>query len=79
MTRLTDDELIELFDKQLPALLERRPELEPRIYRAFIKTFAMKEEIAAVLAELRDAIERSFYGKPALGRLNLRKTSWSDN
>jgi hypothetical protein len=54
MTRLTDDELIELFDKQLPELLERRPELEPRIYRAFMKTFATKEEVAAVLAELRD-------------------------
>ena len=54
MTRLTDNELIELFDKQLPALLKRRPELEPRIYRAFIKTFATKEEVAAVLAELRD-------------------------
>ncbi|MBM3237661.1 DUF3782 domain-containing protein [Candidatus Poribacteria bacterium] len=54
MIRLTDDELIELFDKQLPELLERRPELEPRIYRAFIKTFATKEEVATVLAELRD-------------------------
>ena len=52
--RLTDDELIELFDVQLPTLLERRPELEPRIYRAFIKTFATREEVAAVLSELRD-------------------------
>ncbi|MBM3238794.1 DUF3782 domain-containing protein [Candidatus Poribacteria bacterium] len=54
MIRLTDDELIELFDKQLPDLLERRPELEPRIYHAFMKFFATKEEVAVVLAELRD-------------------------
>ncbi|MBN1887780.1 MAG: DUF3782 domain-containing protein [Thermoflexales bacterium] len=51
--RLTDDELIELFDVQLPALLDRRPEMEPRIYHAFLKTFARKEEVASVLAELR--------------------------
>lgn len=54
MTQLTDNELIELFDKQLPALLERRPELEPRIYRAFLKVFATKEEVARVLVELRE-------------------------
>jgi hypothetical protein len=54
MIRLTDDELIELFDKQLPDLLERRPELEPRVYHAFMKFFATKEEVAVVLAELRD-------------------------
>jgi len=54
MIQLTDDELIDLFDKQLPILLEQRPELEPRIYRAFMKVFATKEEVAAVLAELRD-------------------------
>jgi hypothetical protein len=51
--RLTDDELIDLFDVQLPSLLERRPEMEPRIYHAFLKTFARKEEVASVLAELR--------------------------
>ncbi|MDY7080746.1 MAG: DUF3782 domain-containing protein [Chloroflexota bacterium] len=52
-TVLTDNELIELFDVQLPSLLERRPELEPRIYHAFVKAFATKESIAAVLAELQ--------------------------
>lgn len=50
---LTDAELIELFDVRLPELLERRPELEPRIYRAFMKAFATKEDVASVLAELR--------------------------
>ena len=54
MIQLTDDELIELFDKQLPILLEQRPELEPRIYHAFMKVFATKEEVAAVLSELRE-------------------------
>jgi len=34
---LTDEELIELFDVRLPELLERRPELEPRIYHAFMR------------------------------------------
>jgi len=53
-TRLTDNELIEIFDVQLPTLLERRPELEPRIYRAFMKAFATREEVVSVLAELRD-------------------------
>ncbi len=52
-TKLTNAELIHVFDVQLPALLERRPELEPRIYRAFMKAFATKEDVAAVLAELR--------------------------
>ena len=51
---LTDEELIELFDVRLPELLERRPELEPRIYHAFMKAFATKEEVASVLSELRD-------------------------
>ncbi len=51
---LTDEELIELFDVRLPELLERRPELEPRIYHAFMKAFATKEEVASILSELRD-------------------------
>ena len=52
--RLTDEEMLDLFDEQLPSLLERRPELETRIYHAFMKTFATKVEVATVLAELRD-------------------------
>ena len=51
---LTDEELIKLFDVRLPELLERRPELEPRIYHAFMKAFATKEEVASILSELRD-------------------------
>ena len=51
---LTDTELIELFDIRLPELLERRPDLEPRIYHAFMKAFATKEEVANILSELRD-------------------------
>lgn len=52
---LTDAELLDLFDVRLPELLERRPDLEPRIYRAFMKAFATKEDVASVLAELRQA------------------------
>ncbi len=54
MPHLSDDELIELLGQQLPALLERRPDLEPMAYTAFLKMFARKEEVAAVLAELRE-------------------------
>lgn len=32
MERLSDEELIDLFGRQLPDLLERRPDLEPMIY-----------------------------------------------
>jgi len=35
-------------------LLERRPELEPRAFRAFLRVFTTKEETAAILAELRE-------------------------
>ena len=50
---LRDDELIELFSERLPDLLERRPDLEPTIFQAFLKTFARREEVALVLTELR--------------------------
>ena len=52
MALLTDEELLETFETQLPALLKRHPELEPRVYTAFIEVFATKKEVAAVLAEL---------------------------
>jgi len=54
MPVLTDDELIYTLEIQLPELLERRPELEPRLYGAFLKTFVRKEEVAAILQELRE-------------------------
>jgi hypothetical protein len=54
MTRLSDEELVELFGRQLPDLLERRPDLEPVIYNVFLKVLVRKEEVAAVLAELRE-------------------------
>ena len=37
-TSFRDEDLIDLFSR-LPDLLERRPDLEPTIYRAFLKTF----------------------------------------
>jgi hypothetical protein len=50
---ITDEEIIDLFEVRIPDLLARRPELEPRIYYGFMKIFASKAEVAAVLAELR--------------------------
>lgn len=63
MAQLTDDELIDLFTRQLPNLLDERPELEPQLYYVFLKTFARKEEVAAVaheLAEFRQETRESF-------------------
>ena len=57
MTRLTDDELIEFIEKQLPDLLKQRPDLEPRIYHAFLKALVKKKKVDAVLAERRDCSE----------------------
>lgn len=54
MARFSDEELIELFGQRLPDLLERRPDLEPVIYNVFLKVLVRKEEVAAVLAELRE-------------------------
>ena len=54
MALLTDEELLETLEKQLPALLKRHPEMERRVYTAFMRTFATKEEVAAILSELRD-------------------------
>ena len=54
MALLTDEELLETLETQLPALLKRQPEMEQRIYRAFMQTFVTKEEVAAILSELRD-------------------------
>ena len=50
---LRDEDLIDVFSRRLPDLLVRRPDLEPAIYQAFLKTFARREEVALVLAELR--------------------------
>jgi hypothetical protein len=50
---LRDEDVIDLFSNRLPELLERRPDLEPTIFGAFLKTFARREEVALVLTELR--------------------------
>jgi hypothetical protein len=47
MVRLSDEELIDLFGRQLPDVLERRPDLEPVIYNVFLKVLVRKEEVAA--------------------------------
>ena len=52
VTSFRDEDLIDLFSR-LPDLLDRRPDLEPTIYGAFLKTFVRREELALVLNELR--------------------------
>ena len=52
VTSFRDEDLIDLFSR-LPDLLDRRPDLEPTIYAAFLKTFARREEVALVVNELR--------------------------
>ena len=36
MRTFSDEELIDLFNRQLPDLLDRRPDLEPLIYHGFL-------------------------------------------
>ena len=54
MVTFSDEELIDVFSRQLPDLLERRPDLEPVIYQGFMKAFARREEVAVILDELRE-------------------------
>ena len=54
MVTLSDEELIDVFSRQLPDLLERRPELEPVIFQGFLKAFVRREELAVILDELRE-------------------------
>ena len=48
-----DEDLIDLFSRRLPDLLQRRPDLEPTLFHAFLKAFARREEVALVVTELR--------------------------
>ena len=52
--KLTNEEVLQLFDEQLPEILEAYPELEPRIYHAFLKAFVRKEEFAFIETEVRE-------------------------
>ena len=54
MALLTDEELMDTLETQLPAVLKRHPEFEMRVYSTFMRTFATKKEVAAVLSELRE-------------------------
>ena len=53
ISSLRDEDLIDLFSRRLPDLLERRPDLEPTLFHAFLKTFARREEVVLVVTELR--------------------------
>ena len=54
MKTFSDEELVDLFNRQLPDLLDRRPDLEPLIYQGFLGAFARREEVAMVLQELQE-------------------------
>lgn len=41
-----------MFTERLPKLLDDHPEHEPQLYHVFLRTFARKEEVAAVHHEL---------------------------
>ena len=57
MSVLSDEELLEILETRLPALLERHPEVETRVYEAFMRAFATKKEVAAVLISLQASRE----------------------
>lgn len=72
MTVLSKEEVIHIFTHQLPEILDEYPELEPQLYHVFLKTFARKEEVAAVqqeLAEFREETREDF----ALVRTEMRE------
>lgn len=51
---LSEEQLLYLVEVQLPDLLERHPEWETRIYSVLLKMFARREEVAAIMTELRE-------------------------
>jgi hypothetical protein len=53
MIALSDEELIDILENRIPALLERRPDLRRRIYSGYVDLFAKHEEVAAIIQELR--------------------------
>lgn len=52
-TRLSDEELMDILESRIPALVDRRPDLYWRIYSSWVNLFAKREEIAAIMEELR--------------------------
>ena len=50
---LSDDDLLDILENRIPAMVERRPDLWKRVYSAWVDTFARREEIAAIMEELR--------------------------
>lgn len=51
---LSEEQLLYLVEVQLPDLLERHPEWETRIYGVLLRMFARREEVAAIMTELRE-------------------------
>lgn len=51
---LSDEDLIEIVETRLPALMKRRPDLKGRVYAAWSDILAAIPEIAAIMAEFRN-------------------------
>ncbi|MFN8495056.1 MAG: hypothetical protein U0350_46060 [Caldilineaceae bacterium] len=54
---LSDEDLVEIVEKRLPALMRRRPDLKGRVYAAWSDILAAIPEIAAIMAEFRNLHE----------------------
>ena len=52
MALLTDEELLETLETQLPALLKRHPEMEQRIYRAFMRTLHPEQKVEGAIVTM---------------------------
>ena len=50
---LSDEELPVIIEEQLPGLLQRHPDIQERLYKAFLRWIPRREEVAEVVAELR--------------------------
>jgi hypothetical protein len=54
MLKLKDEEVLYVLETQLPEMIERDPDLEQRLFRAFLRVFTTKEETATILSEMRE-------------------------
>jgi len=52
-TTLTDEDLLYILEFRIPDLLDRHPELLRRVQMVFIDVLARREEVAAIMTELR--------------------------
>jgi len=58
MQKLKDEEVLYILDTQLPDMLDRHPEWQPRIYQAFMRAFVTRDEVTALFNELHQGQEK---------------------